>query len=54
MYFEMQQIVRDDGGTVVHTFPSMVSAVSDKVRHRGLAANWDMDGDRCIDRWWFA
>jgi len=54
MYFEMQQLVRDEGGTIVHSFPSIVDAASDKVQHAPLAGNWPLDGHRCIDRWWFA
>lgn len=54
MYFEMQQIVHDDGGTIVHSLPSIVDAVADKVQHRPLAGNWPLDGHRCIDRWWYA
>lgn len=54
IYFEMQQIVRDDSGTVVHILPSIVNAVSSKVQYRPVATNWELDGDRCIDRWWFA
>ncbi|WP_245440705.1 ABC transporter substrate-binding protein [Mesorhizobium sanjuanii] len=54
MYFEMQQIVHDEGGTIVHSLPSLVDAVNDKVQHGPLASNLNLDGNRCIDRWWFA
>ena len=54
MYFEMQQIVRDEGGVVVPMFANYVFAMADKVQHGPLAGNWDMDGDKFIEKWWFA
>ena len=54
IYFEMQQIVHDDGATVIYALPDIVIAVRDRVRNRPVSVNWEMDGDRCIDRWWFA
>ncbi|QRM32282.1 ABC transporter substrate-binding protein [Microvirga sp. VF16] len=54
IYFEMQQIVHDKSGTIIHSLPSIVDAVTDRVQHRSLASNWPLDGNRCIDRWWFA
>ena len=53
MYFEMQQIVSDEGGVVVPMFANYVIAMSDKVKHGTLAGNWDMDGQRFMERWWF-
>ena len=54
MYFEMQQIVRDEGGVVVPMFANYVFAMADKVQHGPLAGNWDMDGTKYIEKWWFA
>ena len=55
MYYEMQEIVHNDGGTVVPFFASYVFARSDKIgRDENMAANWDMDGERSIERWWFS
>ena len=54
MYFEMQQIVSDEGGVVVPMFANYVIAMSDKVKHGTLAGNWDMDGQKFMERWWFA
>ncbi len=52
MYHEMQQIVRDDGGTIVPMYASYVTATSNWVDTNGkLAANWDMDGNRAFVRW---
>jgi peptide/nickel transport system substrate-binding protein len=54
MYLEMQQIVRDDGGAVIPMFSNWVEAVSDKVQIGNPAGNWELDGLRCTERWWFA
>jgi peptide/nickel transport system substrate-binding protein len=55
IYREMQQIVRDEGGVVVWAFANYVYAMSDKVEHGPkVAANWELDGGRYVERWWFA
>ncbi len=54
MYFELQQIVRDEGGVVVPMFANYVMGISNKVQHNKLGANWSLDGFRAIERWWFA
>lgn len=55
MYGEMQAIVRDDGGTIVPMYANYVDARSKKLAHSGkLASNWELDGWKIIDRWWFA
>ena len=54
MYFEMQQIMNREGGTIVPMFASYVFATSDKLGYEApFASNWDMDGERSIERWWF-
>jgi len=53
MYIEMQSLVRDDGGVVVPMFAADLSAASDKIGHGKLAVNWELDGFRCAERWWF-
>lgn len=53
MYVEMQQLVRDEGGAVIPMFSADLAAVSDKVGHGKLAANWELDGLRAPERWWF-
>ncbi|MDP6689120.1 MAG: ABC transporter substrate-binding protein [Alphaproteobacteria bacterium] len=54
MYYEMQEIVNMEGGTVVPLFANYVFASSDKITHdKKMAGNWDMDGDKAIERWWF-
>ncbi len=54
LYVEMQLIVRDEGGVVVPIFNNYVYAMSKKVAHGELAANWDLDGLKGLERWWFA
>jgi peptide/nickel transport system substrate-binding protein len=54
MYVEMQRIVRDDGATVVPMFAADLTGVSDKLAYENVAADWEMDGMRAPERWWFA
>jgi peptide/nickel transport system substrate-binding protein len=54
MYYEMQAILNQDGGVVIPMFASYVFATSDKVSYGDqFASNWDMDGERWMERWWF-
>ena len=50
----MQSIVRDEGGVVVPLFNNYVFATSDKIRHGKMQGNWDLDGQKLAERWWFA
>ena len=54
LYFEMQGLVSNEGGVVVPMFANYVFATSDKIGHGDLGANWDVDGLRLFERWWFA
>jgi peptide/nickel transport system substrate-binding protein len=55
IYVELQSIVRDEGGTVVPLFNNYVFACADKVKHGPhIAGNWDLDGEKINERWWFA
>jgi peptide/nickel transport system substrate-binding protein len=54
MYAEMQQIVHDDGGTIVLVFNNYVNATSKNMQHGDLVKTWDMDGFKMAERWWFA
>lgn len=54
MYSEMQLLVRDTGGVVIPAFANDVFASSAKIAHGPLASNWPLDGNKCIERWWFA
>ena len=55
MYVEMQRLVSDEGGVMVPVFNNYVHAISNTVTHeKEMAANWDKDGQRWAERWWFA
>jgi len=53
MYYDMQEICRNDSGTVVPMFNQMVFANSDKVTHGPISGHMAMDGMRNGERWWF-
>ncbi len=54
MYREMQQLCRDDGGTIVPWFNNRTMARRSNVQHVGqIAGNWELDGARAYQRWWF-
>jgi peptide/nickel transport system substrate-binding protein len=54
MYYEMQALVRDDGGTIIPMYANFVDARSEKVAHGKLAADRELDGWKVVDRWWVA
>ncbi|MDZ7709777.1 MAG: ABC transporter substrate-binding protein [Roseovarius sp.] len=55
MYFEMQQLVRDDCPTVIPAFANLIAATTDKIATpEKLASNSQLDGLRNCERWWFA
>ena len=55
MYHEMQQLVSDEGGVIIPMFANYVMARGSRVSHEPLiASNLDLDGWKCIERWWFA
>jgi peptide/nickel transport system substrate-binding protein len=54
MYAEMQQLVHDDCGVIVLVFNNIVEAASKKLAHNQIAPNWEADGFRVAERWWFA
>jgi len=55
MYREMQMLCRDDGGTIVPFFRNRVFARRSNVMHQPeMAGNWELDGARSFQRWWFA
>ncbi len=53
MYWEMQALVRDDGGAVIASFANHVSGVSSRAGiPEVVAGNWNYDGYKLIERWW--
>lgn len=54
MYSEMQQIVRDEGGSVIPIYASFVQALSNKLSTpEEIASNLEFDGHKNSERWWF-
>lgn len=54
MYKETQELIRDDGGALVPMFANLIHGLNKNVGHgEEVAANWDMDGYRAPERWWF-
>jgi len=54
MYFEIQEIIRDDSGQIVPMFGNYVFAASSKLQHGEMRADRDLDGQKFSERWWFA
>jgi peptide/nickel transport system substrate-binding protein len=53
IYYEMQEICSNEGGSVIPMFASDLAGASDKLGHGKIAANWEADGLKIADRWWF-
>ncbi len=53
MYFELQEILHNRGGTTVPVFASFLHGVSDKLGHDAVSGNRRMDDGRLGRRWWF-
>jgi peptide/nickel transport system substrate-binding protein len=55
MYVEMQRLVHNDGGTVIPLFMAYTHAVTANIgMPEQLANNWELDGHKNGERWWFA
>ncbi len=56
MYYEMQAILNDDGGALIPMFANWVFVTNNSLATGAdeLASNWDMDGERWMERWSFA
>jgi len=51
-YFEMQEILRDDGGVLVPMFANYVQAVNNRIVSPDTVGNlWQMDNARMAERW---
>jgi peptide/nickel transport system substrate-binding protein len=53
LYIECQSILRDEGGVVIPMFANHIEAANNKIRFEQPAGNWEMDGNRAAERWWF-
>ncbi|MGI9351653.1 MAG: ABC transporter substrate-binding protein [Rhizobiaceae bacterium] len=54
LYFEAQTLIHNDGGVIVPMFANHIMGLSKKIAHGEMAANWEMDGGKAHERWWFA
>jgi peptide/nickel transport system substrate-binding protein len=54
LYYECQSIVNDDGGALVPMFANFIMAVDKSVQFDKLAGNFDYDGYKAAERWWFS
>ncbi len=55
MYAECQRLINDDGGAIVAMFANYIEGLSKRVAHdKDVAANWQLDGSKAAERWWFA
>ncbi|WP_259671452.1 ABC transporter substrate-binding protein [Rhizobium sp. NZLR11] len=54
VYSEMQQLIHEESGAVIPMFANYVWATRANVAHQEtLSTKGDLDGFRCIERWWF-
>jgi peptide/nickel transport system substrate-binding protein len=54
IYYECQSLIRDDGGAIVPMWANYIHAASKKLAHGPVAGNWESDGGKITERWWFA
>ena len=55
MYVEMQRLCADDGGAIVPMFMAYTHLISKKIGlPEQIANNWELDGHKNAERWWFA
>lgn len=55
IYVEMQQIVHNEGGVVLPLFQSDVMAYHTRLAvPETVGNNWELDGGKNAERWWFA
>lgn len=53
LYWECQSLITADAGMVAPLWADFLDAASDKVAHGELANDWELDGARAGERWWF-
>ncbi|MEM7069872.1 MAG: ABC transporter substrate-binding protein [Pseudomonadota bacterium] len=55
LYSEAQTLIHNDGGALVPMFANHIMALNKKVAHdEAVAGNWENDGNKSHERWWFA
>ncbi len=54
MYYRCQALIHDDGGATIPMFANYINGLNKKIGHKDkMASNWDMDGGKASERWWF-
>ena len=54
MYVEMQTLCNEDSGNIIPVFMAYTHAASTKIgMPEQLASNWELDGHKNAERWWF-
>ena len=53
LYVECQRIVSNEGGVVIPMFANWIEAATTSIGFKDPAGNWEMDGHRAAERWWF-
>lgn len=54
MYVEMQTLCNEDCGNIIPVFMAYTQAASTKIgMPEQLASNWELDGHKNAERWWF-
>lgn len=54
LVYELQQIVHEEGGTIVTMFANHLIGQTSKLAHGAVAGDRELDGTRISERWWFA
>ena len=55
MYVEMQRIIHNEGGVCLPLFQADTMAYSDRLHvPEVIGNNWELDGHKNAERWWFA
>ena len=54
LYGECQALLAEDGGIIAPVWADFLDAKSSKVSTGdAISGDWDLDGNRCAERWWF-
>ncbi len=53
MYYEMQEILHNEGGSVIPVFTSYLIGAKDTLAHNALSGTFDLDTFRLVRKWWF-
>lgn len=54
LYAECQMLIHEDGGLITPVWADFLDAKSSKVSTpEAISGDWDLDGNRCAERWWF-